>query len=139
MKKKDISYIIKLISLVLCLYALHSCKTIDHIDYIPVETVKTEYRDRLVETYDSIHVHDSVFVAVKGDTIYKYKQQLIYKNTFVHDTIYIGIRDSIPVPYPVEKQLTKWEQFKVDYAGWIVLALLIVLACIILLYRLRKT
>ena len=139
MKKNDISYIIKLIILALCLLALHSCKTIDHVDYIPVETVKTEYRDRLVETYDSIHVHDSVFVAVKGDTIYKYKQQLIYKNKFVHDTIYIGIRDSIPVPCPVEKQLTKWEQFKVDYAGWIVLALLIVLACIILLYRLRKT
>ena len=139
MKKNDISYIIKLLILALCLYALHSCKTIDHVDYIPVETVKTEYRDRLVETYDSIHVHDSVFVAVKGDTIYKYKQQLIYKNKFVHDTIYIEIRDSIPVPCPVEKQLTKWEQFKVDYAGWIVLALLIVLACIILLNRLRKT
>lgn len=139
MKKNDISYIIKLLILAMCLYALHSCKTIDHVDYIPVETVKTEYRDRLVETYDSIHVHDSVFVAVKGDTIYKYKQQLIYKNKFVHDTIYIEIRDSIPVPCPVEKQLTKWEQFKVDYAGWIVLALLIVLACIILLYRLRKT
>ena len=139
MKKNDISYIIKLLILALCLYALHSCKTIDRTDYIPVETVKTEYRDRLVETYDSIHVHDSVFVAVKGDTIYEYKQQLIYKNKFVHDTIYIEIRDSIPVPCPVEKQLTKWEQFKVDYAGWIVLALLIVLACIILLNRLRKT
>ena len=139
MKKNDISYIIKLLILAMCLYALHSCKTIDHVDYIPVETVKTEYRDRLVETCDSIHVHDSVFVAVKGDTIYEYKQQLIYKNKFVHDTIYIEIRDSIPVPCPVEKQLTKWEQFKVDYAGWIVLALLIVLACIILLNRLRKT
>ena len=138
MKKNDISYIIKLLILALCLYALHSCKTIDRTDYIPVEK-KTEYRDRLVEIYDSIHVHDSVFVAVKGDTIYKYKQQLIYKNKFVHDTIYIGIRDSIPVPCPVEKQLTKWEQFKVDYAGWIVLALLIVLECIILLYRFRKT
>ena len=28
--------------------------------------------------------------------------------------------DSIPVPYPVEKKLSKWEQIKIDLGGWMV-------------------
>ena len=137
--KEDLWNTLKIAVLAAIVLLLASCKTTERVEYVPVETVKTEYRDRLVETYDSIHVHDSVFLAVKGDTVYKYKQQLIYKNKFVHDTVYVGIRDSIPVPYPVERQLTKWQQLKVDHAGWIILVLLILLTCIVLLYRYRKS
>lgn len=137
--KEDLWNTLKIAVLAAIVLLLASCKTTERVEYVPVETVKTEYRDRLVETFDSIHVHDSVFLAVKGDTVYKYKQQLIYKNKFVHDTVYVGIRDSIPVPYPVERQLTKWQQLKVDHAGWIILVLLILLTCIVLLYRYRKS
>lgn len=35
----------------------------------------------------------------------------------VHDTVVQ--RDSIRVAYPVEKQLTKWQQFKQDVASWL--------------------
>lgn len=44
------------------------CKS---VKYIPVETTKTrtEYVDRFKT--DSIHVRDSVFVLVKGDTVFK--------------------------------------------------------------------
>lgn len=38
--------------------------------------------------------------------------------------------DTIQKPYPVEKQLTKWQQFKVDYGGYM---LTIILATIIYL------
>ena len=47
--------------------------------------------------------------------------------------------DTIPMPYPIEKELTKWQQFKIDYSTWIILVLLILLTCIILLYRYRKS
>lgn len=137
--KEDLWNTLKIAVLAAIVLLLASCKTTERVEYVPVETVKTEYRDRLVETFDSIHVHDSVFLAVKGDTVYKYKQQLIYKNKFVHDTVYVGIRDSIPVPYPVEKELSVWDKFKVDYSGWIILVLLILLTCIVLLYRFRKS
>ena len=137
--KEDLWNTLKIAVLAAIVLLLASCKTTERVEYVPVETVKTEYRDRLVETFDSIHVHDSVFLAVKGDTVYKYKQQLIYKNKFVHDTVYVGIRDSIPVPYPVEKELSIWDKFKVDYSGWIILVLLILLTCIVLLYRYRKS
>ncbi len=137
--KEDLWNTLKIAVLAAIVLLLASCKTTERVEYVPVETVKTEYRDRLVETFDSIHVHDSVFLAVKGDTVYKYKEQLIYKNKFVHDTVYVGIRDSIPVPYPVEKELSIWDKFKVDYSGWIILVLLILLTCIVLLYRYRKS
>lgn len=137
--KEDLWNTLKIAVLAAIVLLLASCKTTERVEYVPVETVKTEYRDRLVETYDSIHVHDSVFLAVKGDTVYKYKQQLIYKNKFVHDTVYVGIRDSIPVPYPVEKELSVWDKFKVDYSGWMILVLLVLLTCIVLLYRFRKS
>lgn len=137
--KEDLWNTLKIAVLVAIVLLLASCKATERVEYMPVETVKTEYRDRLVETFDSIHVHDSVFFAVKGDTVYKYKQQLIYKNKFVHDTVYVGIRDSIPVPYPVGKELSIWDKFKVDYSGWMILVLLVLLTCIVLLYRYRKS
>lgn len=47
--------------------------------------------------------------------------------------------DTIQKPYPVEKELTQWQQFKIDYSTWIILVLLILQTCIILLYRYRKS
>ncbi|MGM9698435.1 MAG: hypothetical protein ACI3Y0_07300 [Prevotella sp.] len=137
--KEDLWNTFKIAVLAAIVLLFASCKTTERVEYVPVETVKTEYRDRLVETFDSIHVRDSVFFAVKGDTVYKYKQQLIYKNKFVHDTVYVGIRDSIPAPYSVEKDLSRWDRFKVDYSGWVIFTLLLLLLCIILLYRFRKS
>lgn len=110
---------------------LTGCKVTERVEYVPVETIKTEYKDRLVETYDSIHVHDSVFVAVRGDTVYKYKQQIVYKDKTVHDTAYIQRRDSVPVPYPVERQLGKWEQFKVDFGGYLLVAALALIGYVV--------
>ncbi len=45
-------------------------------------------------------------------------------------------RDSIPVPYPVEKQLSKWEQIQLKYAVWSFGALCMLL--VILGYKLYK-
>ena len=67
--------------------------------YIPVESVKTEYRNVLQR--DSIHILDSVFMSVKGDTVYKEKYKTIYKDKLKRDSIYIN--DTIRIPYPVDK------------------------------------
>lgn len=67
--------------------------------YIPVESVKTEYRNVLQR--DSIHILDSVFMSVKGDTIYKEKYKTIYKDKLKRDSIYIN--DTIRIPYLVDK------------------------------------
>lgn len=65
--------------------------------YIPVESIKMEYRERLQR--DSIHLYDSVFVREKGDTIWMEKYKYLYRDRLKVDTIR---RDSIvQIPYPV--------------------------------------
>ena len=41
--------------------------------------------------------------------------QTEYRDRLVRDSIVL--HDSIPVPYPVERKLGRWEQVKVDYGG----------------------
>jgi hypothetical protein len=69
---------------------------------VPVETVKTEYRDRVEKQRDSIYFADTIRIVEKGDTtiIYKDRYRYLYKDRFLTDTVIK--RDSIPVPYPVE-------------------------------------
>ena len=45
--------------------------------------------------------------------------------------------DSIQVPYPVEKRLTRWQQTKVDYGGFS-LAANLALLCIPVLWLIKK-
>ena len=110
--------------LFLAVIILTCCKTTERVEYVPVETVKTEYRDRIVETYDSVHITDGIYVAVKGDTTLVYKYRDRWKLKLVHDTAYVNRTDSIRIPYPVEKKLSKWEQFKVDYCGYLMMVIL---------------
>lgn len=85
---------------------LSSCKT----QYVPIETTKTEYKDRL--RIDSIHLHDSIFVKQKGDTTWIERYKTLYKERLVRDSIYIT--DSIAVPYPVVeyKEVNKLTSFQ---------------------------
>lgn len=126
----------RLTLLVLVAVLLTACKT---VEYVPLETVRTETQERLVEVHDSVYIHDSTVIRTKGDTVFETRWKYIYRDRLKHDTAYVHRTDSIPVPYPVERQLTKWERLKVDHAGWINLVLLIALTCIVLLYRFRKS
>ena len=79
--------------------------------YVPV----TEYKDRVVVKTDSllktdsIYVHDSVSVYIRGDTVFKDKYHLQYKDRYIvrnkSDTLIV--RDSIPYKVEVGKQLSK--------------------------------
>lgn len=89
--------------------------------YVPVETVRTEtnYRDRLLR--DSIYVHDSISMREKGDTIWMERWHTRWRDRIQRDTIYENKTDSIAIPYPVEKKLSKWNQFKKDYFSFILI------------------
>lgn len=79
--------------------------------YVPI----TEYRDRIVTKTDSflktdsVYVHDSISVYIRGDTVFKDKYQLRYKDRYIvrnkSDTLIV--RDSIQYKVEVEKQLSK--------------------------------
>lgn len=79
--------------------------------YVPV----TEYKDRVVVKTDSllktdsVYVHDSVSVYIRGDTVFKDKYHIQYKDRYIvrnkSDTLIV--RDSIPYKVGVENTLSK--------------------------------
>ena len=82
--------------------------------YVPV----TEYRDRVVVKTDSllktdsVYVHDSVSVYIRGDTVFKDKYHIQYKDRYIvrnkSDTLIV--RDLIPYKVGVEKTLSKTDK-----------------------------
>lgn len=107
--------------------AICSCRS---VKYVPVETIQYDsvYLNKIVK--DSIYVKDSVLI-VRGDTVTEYRYKYIYQYKDMTDTVYATKTDSVQVPYPVEKQLTKWQQFKVDIGGWAIGILLILVIFVI--------
>lgn len=95
--------------------------------YVPVETVRTEYKDNVREIHTTDSVVDTRFVLVKGDTVVDWRDRVRWRDRLVHDSIYIERHDSIPVPYPVERRLSRWEQTKINYGGMAMGALAFVL------------
>ena len=91
------------------------CRT---IEYYPLETVRIDTVYVNKQRVDSVMVRDSVHIIEKGDTVTEFRLKYIYKYKDRTDTLYISKADTVNVPYPVEKELTKWQQTKVNYGGW---------------------
>ena len=91
-----------------------SCRT----QYVPVETVRTEYKTRDSIRFDSVYQRDSIYMLVKGDTVYQYKYKYLYRYLTMNRTDTIVKTDSIQTPYPVEKQLSRWQSIKMELGGW---------------------
>ena len=113
---------------------LSGCKS---IQYVPVETVKTDTLYQKVVQRDSIHVHDSVTIRLKGDTVIFEKYHTKYIDRLLRDTVYRSRVDSIAVPYPVERKLSKWEQVCIDY-GKIMLGATLILLVVAVWWLVRK-
>lgn len=130
---KRLIYLIILLTLAIC---LTSCRS---VQYVPVESVRTEieYRDRWQR--DSIHVQDSIVIQSKGDTVFRDRWHTLYKDRLLRDTTYIYRTDSIQVPYPVERNLTWWQNVKQETGGIVIGAIIVLLFVIVwLVYKKRK-
>lgn len=121
---KRLIYIIILLILAICFV---SCRT----QYIPVESVRTEYKTRDSIRFDSIYQRDSVYMLVKGDTIYQYRYKYLYRYLTTNRTDTILKHDSIPIPYPVEKQLSRRQTIKMELGGWVFVLVIILILLII--------
>ena len=125
---KRLIYIIILLILAICFV---SCRT----QYIPVESVRTEYKTRDSIRFDSVYQRDSIYMLVKGDTVYQYKYKYLYRYLTMNRTDTIVKTDSIQTPYPVGKQLSRWQSIKMELGGWafgiIILFILIIIGRII--------
>lgn len=111
------------VAVMLMAIGLVSCRT----QYVPVEAVKIEYRTRDSIRQDSIYLRDSVYMTVKGDTVYLHKYKYLYKYRYINKTDTLMKTDSIQVPYPVEKRLNGWQKLKLDYGGAAMLAVIVII------------
>lgn len=140
-----------LLGLIACaiITLLTGCKT---TRYVPVETVRTEYKDRVRTVHDTVrdsvlrlndvYKHDSMAVMMRGDTVFvdrwhtlrliKWDKATHMSNTVAGDSASSVRVDSVRVPYPVERKLTKWERVKMDFGtAAIVIATLAIMAGIV--------
>lgn len=106
--------------------------------YVPVESVRVDsvYVARVER--DSIYERDSVFVAVKADTVFVSKVQYRYRDRIVRDTLSVLQCDTITRVVEVEKRLSRREQLKMDVDGGVIWALPIIIGLFILCRRLKK-
>ena len=118
----------RIIAILLCLF-ICSCKT---TKVVTVDRVTHDTTFVAREHRDSIYLHDSVFVKEwqKGDTVFittmQWKDR--WRERIVKDTLRVVKVDSIPVPYPVvkevEKKMTKTQKGLMWTGGLSIMALL---------------
>ena len=95
--------------------------------YVPVESVRTEYVNKLQR--DSIYFYEKDSVYIKGDTVHNDKLIYKYRDKIICDTVQNN--DTIRVPYPVEKIVIvnelHWWQESLMWAGVVAIIILLVI------------
>lgn len=125
--------------LAVMLVMLTGCRS---VKYVPV----TEYRDRYVSKTDSfiktdsVYLHDSVNVFVRGDTIFttktRYKDRLKYIYNTKTDTV--AVHDSIPYPVKVEVEKRQSAIDKVLTGLGKIAGMLLVVFAVLVVYNLAR-
>lgn len=120
-------FVLGLVACAIITLLLDSCRT---TKYVPVESVKTRTEYKTLAVHDTvrdtvlkhndIYKHDSSATYIKGDTVFVDRWHTMIQttvdkgrtlhNSVVHDTVFANKTDSVQVPVPVERQLTKWEK-----------------------------
>lgn len=114
--------------------------------YVPVENTvmrtDTVYSAKL--RVDSVIFRDSVAVIQKGDTVFLTRYRDRYRVREHTDTVYQSVIDSVKVsvPYPIERELTRWDKVKMDAGGIAIGAgtalLVAVIALLIWLIKIKR-
>ena len=97
-----------IVVMILSAVVMVSCKT---KEYVPVVEHHTDTLRVVQHHRDSIYLHDSTFVReyIQGDTVRIITEMwhTKYRDRLKTDTIYRSRTDSVPVPYPVIKEVKK--------------------------------
>ena len=108
--------------------------------YVPVVTILHDSIYLTQMQRDSILRYDSVYVADKGDTVWLEKYKYLYRDRWRVDTLVSVRTDTVSVPYPVERKLTRWERVKMEAGGVAIGGFFLLLAAIVayIVYRSRR-
>ena len=124
--KDRIGIIVFFVTLMLVMSIVCSCSTPRVGERIVRDSV---YIDRLKR--DSIYQRDSIYIIVKGDTVFKYQYKYSYRDKLVRDTVAVVRRDSIPYPVEVSKYVERklsWWQTTLLWSGvlaWLLIILML--------------
>lgn len=120
--------------LVVAVVVLSSCTT---TRYIPVIEQHTDTLIQRVVERDSIHVHDSIRVWEKGDTVTIERWHTQYRDRWHHDSVYIAKHDTIPQPFTVTEYVAR----KRTTFEWALLAFgvaFIIASLLFMIYKIKK-
>lgn len=151
-------YLFIFLVLIACLI-MFGCTT----QYVPVETIRTEivHQHDTIKQTDSVkneiktiiresRPEDSAMIADLGIKLQANERLLIlmqkelheYKNEKYESHNNDSVREKeVQVPYPVERKLSKWEQFKMDCGGFLLGVIIVFFAtlCIKVYLARRET
>ena len=108
---KTIIYCVILLTLAIC----SSCRS---VKYVPVETVRVDSLYLTIHERDSIHIKDSIYIREKGDTVFVERWRTQYRDRGRTDTLYVDRVREVQVPYPVEKELTWWQEVMINFGDF---------------------
>lgn len=133
-----------LVFILVFLLCFSSCRTTQYIKVPEVHT-DTLYVERVKR--DSIRIetvkHDSIRIREKGDTVLIERWHTEWRDRWrdrtIRDSIYIAKHDTISVPYEVVKevpaQFNRWQRFRMQLGGLLLLAVVGYLAYLAYKYR----
>lgn len=102
--------------------------------YVPIESVHTEYRDRVNVQRDSIYLRDSIYIENKGDTIVIERWRDRWRDRIIRDTMSVNTTDTIQHSVEVEKPLTAAQKVKIAIGNIAIAAVFVLL----LVYFIRR-
>ena len=118
------------------LIGLGACRS---VRYIPVESVRLDSVVTILHHRDSLYQHDSVYIKEIADTVLIERWHTRWRDRVSHDTLYMSKTDTIRVPVPVERKLTKAERTYITIGKWSVGAVAgLVLAAICFIFFRRR-
>ena len=147
----------------MCLFFVCSCRT---IKYVPVESnADSVVVEKLVEVQlppDSATIRALLECDENGKVVLSWLDiansknaqaqltidslgNLLAKMKTQPDTVYLPAKEVViskkeKVPYPVEKELTNWQKFRMDFGGWAIGIVIITILVVVgwMVYKLKK-
>ena len=112
--------------------------------YVPVEAVRADTVYQSKAYADTTWLRDSIHVEIRTgtDTVWvtKYKEHVRWRDRWRTDTVYVSRTDSVRVPVPVERELTRWERVRLDLGGAAIVAVAVLVLFVIayIVYKSRR-
>lgn len=147
----------KLVLILAVLLLIGGCKQVKYVPVKEVRTVELQQNGLFgsngfhgVDESTKVTIHDSVVVVVnqQGEEVsrkewHEKETDREYREKYeelmaMYESLLSEKTDTVTVPYPVERKMTKWERTKDDWGGWAMLAVVVLSLAVVWLVRSGK-